>query len=254
MSIVSPVVEKKPKFQEELFSPQELGEKVKPINNRRTKPTQIRQTARSSQQKTLEDALDKVSVRVNIRNINLRNKVVVALRQHRNSIEIANEKDDQENVIEVCEATGKLTEKSSAKRLVMGRLGSKDIVTALLSRAEGYMAYDSDDIVIDGTILQDKLVNLGAGKGYSVFDDIADPMEALEIFGYPLELDSCPLKNLEHRLLEHAANGLDNVAIGERENMALSTIKNKFTQIYKKIGAESRAHAVAICLHNGWIT
>ncbi len=62
-----------------------------------------------------------------------------------------------------------------------------------------------------------------------------------------------PLSGREREVLELAAQGLGNREIAKRLVVSEKTVVHHLEHIYLKLGAENRAHAVAIALARGWI-
>lgn len=54
------------------------------------------------------------------------------------------------------------------------------------------------------------------------------------------------LSERQIKMLSLAAKGKSNKQIGEELELSERTIKNHFTKLFKKIGAENRTHAVAL--------
>ncbi len=62
-----------------------------------------------------------------------------------------------------------------------------------------------------------------------------------------------PLSDRETEILQMISEGMTSAAIANDMGFQLQTIKNKVTTILTKTQANSRTHAVAIALANGWI-
>ncbi|WP_282204501.1 response regulator transcription factor [Kitasatospora fiedleri] len=62
------------------------------------------------------------------------------------------------------------------------------------------------------------------------------------------------LTDYERRLLRHVAAGGTNPSIARRLSTTTCTVQSALACVYRKLGARNRAHAVAIAVHNGWIT
>jgi DNA-binding NarL/FixJ family response regulator len=57
----------------------------------------------------------------------------------------------------------------------------------------------------------------------------------------------------ESEILAHVAAGLTNKEIAEHLGLAEETVKTRIARMLPRIGANNRAHAVAIALRNDWI-
>jgi two-component system nitrate/nitrite response regulator NarL len=62
-----------------------------------------------------------------------------------------------------------------------------------------------------------------------------------------------PLTDRELSVVRYAADGLTNRKIGEMLLLTEDTIKTHMKRLLRKLGANDRAHAVAICIRNRWI-
>ncbi len=62
-----------------------------------------------------------------------------------------------------------------------------------------------------------------------------------------------PLSDREIEVLELVAKGLANKEIAERLTISEKTVVHHLEHIYLKLGAQNRAHAVAIAVGNGWV-
>lgn len=58
----------------------------------------------------------------------------------------------------------------------------------------------------------------------------------------------------EIQIMRLVADGLSNKAIGAQLYLSPNTIKTHMQRITKRIGANGRAHAVAICLRSNYLT
>lgn len=57
-----------------------------------------------------------------------------------------------------------------------------------------------------------------------------------------------PLTTRESELLHHVSMGLRNTEIAERMNISTYTVRNHLSNIFLKLGARSRTHAVALMI------
>lgn len=63
-----------------------------------------------------------------------------------------------------------------------------------------------------------------------------------------------PLTTREIQILRYIANGCTNKETAVRLGISDQTIKNHVSAILRKLNANDRAHAVAIAIHNHWVT
>jgi DNA-binding NarL/FixJ family response regulator len=62
------------------------------------------------------------------------------------------------------------------------------------------------------------------------------------------------LTTKELSVLELVSYGYDNRAIAEYFQTSAQAVKNMMRVIHLKLGADNRAHAVAVCFRNGWFS
>jgi DNA-binding NarL/FixJ family response regulator len=62
------------------------------------------------------------------------------------------------------------------------------------------------------------------------------------------------LTSRELKVLELVSYGYDNRAIAEHFQVTRQAVKNMLRTVHLKLGADNRAHAVAICFRNGWLS
>jgi DNA-binding CsgD family transcriptional regulator len=62
------------------------------------------------------------------------------------------------------------------------------------------------------------------------------------------------LTGKELNVLELVSYGYDNGAIAEYFQTSRQAVKNMMRVIHLKLGADNRAHAVAVCFRNGWFS
>lgn len=61
------------------------------------------------------------------------------------------------------------------------------------------------------------------------------------------------LSNREVEAIEHASHGKNTAEIGREMYLTENTVKTHLRRAYEKLGAENRAHAVAICMRKGLV-
>jgi DNA-binding CsgD family transcriptional regulator len=62
------------------------------------------------------------------------------------------------------------------------------------------------------------------------------------------------LTDKELKVIELVSYGYDNRAIAEESQVTRQAVKNMLQRICLKLGADNRAHAVAVCFRNGWFS
>jgi DNA-binding CsgD family transcriptional regulator len=78
----------------------------------------------------------------------------------------------------------------------------------------------------------------------------SQPSEELRSLGHPSQ--NTILTGKELNVLELVSYGYDNGAIADHFHTTLQAVKNMMRVIHLKLGADNRAHAVAVCFRNGW--
>ena len=72
--------------------------------------------------------------------------------------------------------------------------------------------------------------------------------------GLAMEKVAAPLTKREIQILSHIANGSTNKQIAHTLGISEQTIKNHVSAILRKLNANDRAHAVALAVHNQWVS
>lgn len=62
-----------------------------------------------------------------------------------------------------------------------------------------------------------------------------------------------PLTERELQILRLVTDGLSNKDVGERLYLSPDTVKSHLVNVYRKLGVESRAHAVAVAIRRGLV-
>ena len=65
---------------------------------------------------------------------------------------------------------------------------------------------------------------------------------------------SAILTSKELNVMELVSYGYDNRAIADHFQTTRQAVKNMMRVIHLKLGADNRAHAVAVCFRNGWLS
>jgi len=71
--------------------------------------------------------------------------------------------------------------------------------------------------------------------------------------GAQLEALAEPLTERELQILRLLTDGLSNKDVGERLYLSPDTVKSHLVNVYRKLGVESRAHAVAVAIRRGLV-
>ncbi len=77
--------------------------------------------------------------------------------------------------------------------------------------------------------------------------------EALDVLCIPRSPNPI-LTSKELNVLELVSFGYDNRAIADYFHTSGQAVKNMMRVIHLKLGADNRAHAVAVCFRNGWFS
>jgi DNA-binding NarL/FixJ family response regulator len=122
-------------------------------------------------------------------------------------------------------------------------------------------AADDQDMVIEavragahGYILKSASRNelIGAIRRVAGGDQFYDSVVVKAFLrGDQRQRDATLLTNRELQILRMAAEGLTNRQIGERLFVSIGTVKSHLDNIYRKLEASDRAHAVAVALRRG---
>ena len=134
--------------------------------------------------------------------------------------------------------------------LILTSFGGDHVVQAVEAGAKGYL--------LKGISGQDLIKAIyEAYQGKSPIDPIVTGQLVIEFMrkkgSRTSGTNGSPLTPREARILEYVARGNPNKRIAERLNISEQTVKNCFSTIMKKLGANDRTHAVVIGLRNNWI-
>ena len=134
--------------------------------------------------------------------------------------------------------------------IILTSFGGDHVVQAVEAGAKGYLLKG-----VGGQELRKAIYEAYQGK--SPIDPIVTGQLVLEFMRKKgtrnLGPNGSPLTPREARILEYVARGNPNKRIAERLNISEQTVKNCFSTILKKMGANDRTHAVVIGLRNEWI-
>ena len=71
--------------------------------------------------------------------------------------------------------------------------------------------------------------------------------------GLPTDSQPSPLKKREKEIVIAVSEGASSREIAEKLGLTDQTVRNYMTTLLQRIGANSRSHAVALALRNGWL-
>lgn len=125
---------------------------------------------------------------------------------------------------------------------------------------------DDDRRIVDANAAAIELLSLDAAQlGEVVVDDVEMPDEVvtvadgrqIAVFARPRVIPvgngSGPLSAREREILERVSRGLDGPAIAEELVVSPATVRTHIGNAIRKLGAHSRAHAVAVAMRRGLI-
>ena len=134
--------------------------------------------------------------------------------------------------------------------IILTSFGGNHVVRAIEAGAKGYLLKG-----ISGAELRKAVFEAYQGK--SPIDPVVTGQLVVEFMrqkgGKSRGPNGSPLTPRETQILEYVARGNTNKRIADRLNISEQTVKNSFSLIMKKLGANDRTHAVVICLENRWI-
>jgi two-component system response regulator DegU len=87
-----------------------------------------------------------------------------------------------------------------------------------------------------------------------VADRVLRQFQEITSMGMAMEKVAAPLTNREIQILNYIANGNTNKQIAHMLGISEQTIKNHVSAILRKLNANDRAHAVALAVHNQWVS
>jgi DNA-binding NarL/FixJ family response regulator len=132
--------------------------------------------------------------------------------------------------------------KSRPRILVLTAADDQDIVVeAVRTGAHGYILKSASRNELIGAIRR-------VAGGDQFYDSVV--VKAF-LRGDQRQRDATLLTNRELQILRMAADGLTNKQIGERIFVSIGTVKSHLDNIYRKLEASDRAHAVAVALRRG---
>ena len=141
--------------------------------------------------------------------------------------------------------------KPSLAVIILTSFGGDHVVRAVEAGARGYLLKGAS-----GDELRNAIYAAHAGK--SPIDPVVTGQLVIEFMrqgkrGGGGDVNGSPLTPRESQILEYVARGNANKRIAERLNISEQTVKNSFSTIMRKLGANDRTHAVVIGLRNSWI-
>jgi two-component system response regulator DegU len=97
-------------------------------------------------------------------------------------------------------------------------------------------------------------INDSLDENPTVADRVLRQFQEMTSMGLAMEKVAAPLTNREIQILSHIANGSTNKQIAHTLGISEQTIKNHVSAILRKLNANDRAHAVALAVHNQWVS
>ncbi len=134
--------------------------------------------------------------------------------------------------------------------IILTSFGGDHVVRAVEAGAKGYLLKGTSGEELRKAIHE-------AYRGKSPIDPVVTGQLVVEFLRQrgkrTLGSNGSPLSPRETQILEYVARGNPNKVIAERLNISEQTVKNSFSAILRKLGANDRTHAVVIGLRNNWI-
>jgi two-component system NarL family response regulator len=134
--------------------------------------------------------------------------------------------------------------------IVLTSFGGDHVVRAVEAGAKGYLLKG-----VSGEELRKAIHEAYLGK--SPIDPVVTGQLVVEFMRRKgrrsAGVNGSPLSPRETQILEYVARGNPNKRIAERMSISEQTVKNSFSTILRKLGANDRTHAVVIGLRNEWI-
>lgn len=118
-----------------------------------------------------------------------------------------------------------------------------DVANAKRALAAGAAGYLIKDISMDSLV--------GAVRAAASGQFFVDPRVARDLFQGPRTTGISALSPSDREVLRLVADGLSNAEIGSAIHAAPSTVKARVSRLLTKLGARTRAEAVAIAVRNG---
>jgi two-component system response regulator DegU len=97
-------------------------------------------------------------------------------------------------------------------------------------------------------------INDSMNESPAVADRVLRQFQEITSIGMAMEKVAAPLTNREIQILNHIANGSRNKQIAHILGISEQTIKNHVSAVLRKLNANDRAHAVALAVHNQWVS
>jgi two-component system response regulator DegU len=97
-------------------------------------------------------------------------------------------------------------------------------------------------------------INDSLNENPAVADHVLKQFREIASMGLDIEKVAAPLTNREIQILSHIANGSTNKQVAHTLGISEQTIKNHVSAILRKLNANDRAHAVALAIHNQWVS
>ena len=129
------------------------------------------------------------------------------------------------------------TIKSGAAAYIDKRAGTEELVSVIRRASRGEYP-----------------INDSLNENPAVAEHVLRQFREIASMGLDIEKVAAPLTNREIQILSHVANGSKNKQIAHSLGISEQTIKNHVSAILRKLNANDRAHAVALAVHNQWVS
>jgi two-component system response regulator DegU len=97
-------------------------------------------------------------------------------------------------------------------------------------------------------------INDSLNESPAVAERVLRQFQEITSMGLAMEKVAAPLTTREVQILNHIANGSTNKQVAHVLGISEQTIKNHVSAILRKLNANDRAHAVALAVHNQWVS
>ena len=97
-------------------------------------------------------------------------------------------------------------------------------------------------------------INDSVNTNPAIADRVIRQFQEIASMGLVKKKVAAPLTHREIQILSCIANGSTNKHVAHKLGISEQTIKNHVSAILRKLNANDRAHAVALAIHNQWVT
>jgi len=129
------------------------------------------------------------------------------------------------------------TIKTGAAAYIDKRASTADLVGTIRKASRG--AYPINDSIIARPAVAERVLK---------------QFQEMALTGLAKERIVAPLTTREIQILSYIANGNTNKQVAHVLGISEQTVKNHISAIFRKLNANDRAHAVALAIHNRWVS